>query len=58
MANSIYKSDNYLIVERDGKVYEYALIKTVYTRNDEGGVDKFEIIASNVSGGGGGRSRI
>lgn len=58
MANSIYKSDNYLIVERDGKVYEYALIKTVYTRNDEGGVDKFEIIESNVSGGGGGRSTI
>ena len=58
MANSIYKSDNYLIVEKDGNIYEYALIKTVYTRNEEGGEGKFEIIESNISGGGGGRSIV
>ena len=58
MANSIYKSDNYIIVEKDAKVYEYAINKTVYTQNDEGGIEKIEVIESNVSSRASGRTTI
>lgn len=58
MANSIYRSDNYIIVEKDGNVYEYAIIYTGYTRNTEGGTDKFEIIESATSARLSGRSQI
>ena len=65
MANSIYKSDNYLIVETTENIPPFVPLNkqfpqntTVYNRNTEDGVDKFEIIDTNISSGGAGRSTI
>lgn len=50
---TIYTSGNYLIVKVGEKPnfteYEYSMKNTGYTRNDEGGLDKFEIVESAVS---------
>jgi len=50
---TIYTSGNYLIVQVGEKPnfieYEYSMKNTGYTRNEEGEIDKFEIIESAVS---------
>jgi len=51
----IYRSGNYVIVEKDGKVYEYAIGKTVYTFDN---ADTIFLIESNVGEDAQGTTRI
>ncbi len=53
--NRIYLSGNYIIAEKDGKTYEYAISKTIYTRKTTNLTDEIQLLESNVSSAASGR---
>ena len=53
--SKIYRSGNYIIIEKDGKVYEYAISKTVYTFDND---KTISLIESNVGEDAQGKTKI